>query len=127
VFKLIMLIKKRPDLTREQFIDYYDNHHIHLMHRILPLGAAVHRRNFVVPNAAGSANAAGDNSDYDAIVEVFYESREAAMNTVQALNDPQIKRQMEEDEQKFILRSSLRRYVVEAHQTVFRPMPGVDL
>jgi uncharacterized protein (TIGR02118 family) len=116
MFKLVMLIRKRADLTREQFIDYYDNHHVPLMHRIQPCGAAVHRRNFVVPGAAGT-------TDYDVISEVFYEDAATAASAAKALDDPELRRQMLEDENNFIEPGSIRRFVVEVHETVFRPLP----
>ena len=31
--KIIMLIKKRPDLTRAEFINYHNEHHIPFMHQ----------------------------------------------------------------------------------------------
>jgi hypothetical protein len=45
MFKVIMLIKKRPDISRDEFIDYYDNRHVPFMQNLLSVGAAVHRRN----------------------------------------------------------------------------------
>lgn len=125
--KIIMLIKKRPDLTREQFIDYYDNHHVPLMHRLLTKGAAVHRRNFVIPNVAdvGAADNLDTNreSDYDVICEVFYEDRATAESVMKDFEDPEIRRLCEEDEAKFLLRGSVKRFIVDAHETVFRPLP----
>jgi hypothetical protein len=129
MYKLIMLIKKRPDLTREQFIDYYDNRHVPFMHSILPRGAAVHRRNFVIPAAvapgsAGDGPAAAADADYDVISEVFYEDLETANNARRALEDRELFRLMREDEHKFLLPDSIRRFVVEVHETVYRPIAG---
>ena len=125
--KVIMLIKKRPDLTMEEFIDYYDNHHVPLMHRLLTKGAAVHRRNFVIPNVAdvGAAdNLDATAPDYDVICEVFYEDRETAESVMKDFQDPRIRRQCEEDEANFLLRGSVKRYIVDAHETLFRPLKG---
>ena len=125
----MMLIKKRPDMSREEFIDYYNNKHVPLMHRLLSRGAAIHRRNFVIPNIAdiGSADnldVAAQN-DYDVICEVFYEDRETAESVMRDFQDPEIRRLTEEDEAKFQLRGSIKRYIVEVHETVFRPLPGM--
>jgi hypothetical protein len=54
MYMLMMLIKKRPDLSMAQFMDYYDNHHIHFMHGLFAKGAAVHRRNFIVGRDAST-------------------------------------------------------------------------
>ena len=129
--KIIMLIKRRPDLTREEFMDYYDNKHVPLMHKILSRGAAIHRRNFVIPNVADIG--AADNIDssaaneYDVICEVFYEDRETAESVMRDFEDPEIRRLCEEDEAKFQLRGSIKRYIVDVHETVFRPIPGVGI
>ncbi len=124
--KIIMLIKKRPDLSREEFMDYYDNRHVPLMHRLLSKGAAVHRRNFVIPNAkdVGSADNldTASQDDYDVICEVFYEDRETAESVMRDFEDPEIRRLTQEDEAKFQLPGSIKRYLVEVHETVFRPM-----
>ena len=118
MFKLVMLLRKRPDITREQFIDHYDNRHVPLMHSLQAKGAAVHRRNFVVPPEAGS------RPEYDAIVEIFYEDLATAQGAASAIADPEVRRQMLEDEDRFIERGSIRRYVVEVHETVYRPIAG---
>ena len=130
MFKIIMLIKKKPGISREAFMDYYDNRHVPLMHKLLSKGAAVHRRNYVIPNAAdiGSADnldASGD--DYDVICEVFYEDLATAQSVMKDFEDEDIRRQTEEDEAQFQLRGSIKRYVVEVHETVFRPLPGMSV
>jgi hypothetical protein len=125
--KIVMLIKKRPDLTRAQFIDYYDRQHVPFMHKILSKGAAIHRRNFVIPDAAdiGSADNldAAKSDDYDAICEVFYEDRATAESVMQDFQNPETRRLCLEDEAKFVMPGSIKRYLVEVHETVFRPLP----
>ena len=129
--KIIMLIKKHPDLSREEFMDYYDNKHVPLMHKLLSRGAAIHRRNFVIPHAQDIG--AADNIDtsneneYDVICEVFYEDRETAESVMRDFEDPEIRRLCEEDEAKFQLRGSIKRYIVDVHETVFRPLPAAGV
>lgn len=120
MYKVILTAKKRPDLTREQFIDYYDNRHVPFMHRLLSVGAAVHRRNFVVRDAAAGGL---PDDGFDVITEVIYEDRETAEATLRQYADPEIRRLALEDEGRFLLPGSLRAYVVEVHETVFRPLP----
>lgn len=125
--KIVMLIKKNPALSREEFMDYYDNKHIKLLHSILTKGAAVHRRNFVIPNvediAAGINVDSRPESDYDVISEVFYEDRETAESVMKDFEDPEIRRIVQEDEAKFLVPEAIKRYIVEVHETVFRPLP----
>jgi uncharacterized protein (TIGR02118 family) len=116
MFKVVMLLNKKPELTREQFIDYYDNRHVPLVHSLLPKGAAVHRRNFVAPGQATTG-------DCDAVVEVFYEDLETAQAAMHAMSDPAIRQRVEADEDQFIQRGSIRRFIVEVHETIYRPLP----
>jgi hypothetical protein len=127
MFKVIMLVKKRTDITRDEFIEHYDNVHVPFMHDLLPQGAAIHRRNFVVPLPTAGAGADSGTElerECDAIVEVFYEDLETAERAMRCLSDPRIRSLMEQDENRFIQPGSIRRYVVEVHETVFRPLPA---
>ena len=117
--KVIVLAKKRPDIAFAAFRDYYSNHHVHLMNRLLDHGAAVHRRNFVIhpdPDAPG---------DYDVISEVFYEDRATAEATMREMADPEVHRQRIEDESHFLIPESVRVFLVETDTTMFRPIEGV--
>src|SRR5437868_497076 len=121
MFKIIVMLRKRADISRKEFIDYYSNHHVPLVHSLLPKGAAIHRRNFVVPrqptpmemgaNADTSASA-----DPDVISEVFYEDLATAQAAAQAMSEPAIRAQIEADERKFLEPGSLRSYVVEVRE-----------
>lgn len=118
-FKVIVLARKRPDLSDEEFRAYYNDHHVHLMNRLLHHGAAAHRRNFVVhPDPANPG-------DYDVISEAFYEDRSVAEATMRELAQPEVHRQRIEDEAKFLLPESVRVFMVETATTVFRPIDGV--
>lgn len=118
MFKVVLLAKKRPDISFEQFRDYYSNHHVHFMNKLLKNGAAVHRRNFVIhPDPAAPG-------EYDVISEVFYEDRGVAEATMKEMADPEVRRQRIEDEEHFLIPSSVRIFMVETDTTVFRPMDG---
>ncbi len=116
MFKVMLLAKKRPDISFEAFRDYYSNHHVHLMNRLLAHGAAVHRRNFVQhPDPAHPG-------DYDVISEVFYEDRATAEATMREMADPEVHRQRIEDERKFLIPESVRVFMVETDTSLFRPL-----
>jgi hypothetical protein len=126
MFKIMMLLRKKAGMTREEFIDYYDNRHVPFMHSILPQGAAIHRRNFIVPapQAAQGEGMVGA-AECDVIVELFYEDVETVQRAMHCLADPLIQQQMAEDESRFIMPGSIRRFIVEPHETVFRSLDGV--
>ena len=130
MFKMVLLGRKRPDLSREQFMDYYSNHHVPFVSKLLQgQGAAIHRRNFVVPAAPVKVDVGPNmntdaSNDYDVISEVFYEDHAAAARAMRFFSDPELVRQIEEDEARFLERGSLKKYMVEVQETVIRPISG---
>lgn len=118
VFKVVLLARKRADVSFAQFRAHYSDHHVHLMNGLLKHGAAVHRRNFVIHADPASPG------EYDVISEVFYEDRATAEATMRELADPEVHRQRIADEVRFLDPASVRVFMVEAETTVFRPLPG---
>lgn len=117
MFKVVLLARKRRDISADDFRAYYSGHHVHFMNGLLEHGAAVHRRNFVIhPDPAHPG-------DYDVISEVFYEDFGVAQATMRELADPEIHRQRIEDEARFLVPESVRVFMVEVDTTVFRPLP----
>lgn len=87
-----------------------------MMNSMLQHGAAVHRRNFVVhPDPANPG-------DFDVITEVFYEDRDAAEATFAEMAKPELQRCRVEDEERFLDTGSIKIFVVETEETVFRPL-----
>lgn len=119
MFKIVLLARKRPDISFEDFRAYYSNHHIHMMNELLEHGAAVHRRNFVIHPDPASPGA------YDVVTEVFYEDRAVAEATMREMADPDVHRRRIEDEARFLAPDSIHVFMVEAETTVFRPIEGV--
>jgi hypothetical protein len=123
MFKVILMMKKRPELSRQEFIDYYNNSHLPYVLSLLPgVPVSVHRRNFTIPDAGGSGTVergAADNDRFDVITEVIYDAAEGSQEALKGFEDPEIRRKIQEDEDKFILPGSMRRYVVEVHEAHF--------
>jgi hypothetical protein len=127
MFKVIVMLRKRAGMSREDFIDYYTNRHVPLVHSLLPKGAAVHRRNFVIPAQPAPIDL-GANADRtvqpdpDVISEVFYEDLATAQAAAKAMSEPAIRARIEADERAFLEPGSLKSYVVEVSETVFRQL-----
>lgn len=122
MFKMILTARRRPDISREAFIDYYDNQHVPFMHKLLGGGgASVHRRHFVIRQTAGP-----DGEGCDVFTEVLYEDRAAFEEAVRRYSDAEILRQARADEDQFLERGSIRAFAVETHETVFDSPPKND-
>lgn len=125
MFKMIFMVKKRPDISREAFIDFYDNQHVPMMRELTKgKGVSVHRRNYIVRNDPPDPAVTGPDDGFDAITELLYASREAADEAARMFADPELLRQSKEDQAKFLLPAETRRYIVEVHQTVYDELPG---
>lgn len=74
VIKLIVLIKRRPDLTLEEFCTYYEHRHAPLFARSIPpeVAAAIthYVQNHAVPLGTGSSAA------YDCVTEIGFDDLE---------------------------------------------------
>jgi uncharacterized protein (TIGR02118 family) len=106
MFKVFAYLTRRPGTTREEFIDYYENHHVPL---VLSLASTprVYKRNYVVRgDAAGPGSPA---FDFDVVTEMAWDNR-AGIEEWMALRDvPAIA----EDEAKFLDRSKTRTHVID--------------
>ncbi|ADP83332.1 EthD domain-containing protein [Pseudofrankia inefficax] len=75
MIKIVALIKRRPDLTREQFRDYYEHRHAPLFHRVIPdevATAIVH----YVQNHAVTLGRGSTDTLYDCVTEIGFVDRD---------------------------------------------------
>jgi len=98
VLKLLAFIRAREDLSRNAFIDHYENHHVPLVRRLLPM-VGEYRRNYVDPDltVAGSQPV-----DYDVVTELLFEDRAALDAFWQTIRRPDVIAAIREDEAKFL-------------------------
>ena len=111
MFKCIALLRRRPDLSREAFIDYYERQHAPLIRRLLP-GIVDYRRNYVELEGAFLFPGAAP-IDFDVITEIWLTDRAAYDRFTAAATQEDIARQIAEDEENFLDRPATRMMVVE--------------
>lgn len=113
--KIIALLKRKPGLTMDAFIEYYENKHAPLVLKIAPF-ITDYRRNYARGGSAlGSLDGAA--SDCDVITEAWFATREdfEKFNT-EALK-PENREAIIRDELNFIDRDSMRLFVVEERES----------
>ncbi len=91
MFKQICFFRKRPDMTMDAFLDYYENQHSQLSKRqgrapSLP-GAQRYVRRYLVPEKNPVTGEIHD-SGYDCIMEIWWNSREEFENSQRIISDP---------------------------------------
>ncbi len=111
MFKCIALLRKRADISKDAFITYYETRHAVLITRLLP-DILEYRRNyidldgaFLFPDAAPI--------DFDVVTELWFEDRAAYDRFVAMSADPDIARQIAEDEENLFDRGATRMFTVD--------------
>jgi uncharacterized protein (TIGR02118 family) len=101
MIKSMTLIKRKPELSREEFIQHYEEVHAPLALKHFPTFAR-YVRNYVItlPDA--------EEPDFDCITEIWFDDIEGAMAVTEALGDykTEIGRIFLDDEEKFMDRDS---------------------
>jgi hypothetical protein len=106
MFKVYAYLSKRPDMTTDAFIDYYENHHIPLVLSLAPM-PAVYKRNYVV--RGDEANRESPTIDFDVVTELVWNDRSGFENWVTRLGVPAIA----DDETNFLDRGRTKAYVID--------------
>jgi len=109
--KTIAMLRKRVDITREAFIDYYETRHAPLILSLLP-GIAEYRRNFCSFDAA-FVNEDAAPFDFDVVTELWFEDRAAYDRMLEVAARPEIAQRIADDEANMCDRSGTRMFIVE--------------
>ncbi|WP_233804701.1 EthD domain-containing protein [Paraburkholderia sp. HP33-1] len=115
MFKVIALLTRRTDLSREAFVDYYEKNHAPLILDLMP-GIKAYRRNFI--QSEGAILSAGQvMPDFDVITEIYFENRQAFERGIQAVMEPAIAASVAADEENVFDRSKTRFLIVEERES----------
>lgn len=110
---MITLLKRRPGLSMDEFIDYYENKHARLgAYYLQQAGAIGYKRNYVqavINPLTGEA----PEADYDVVTEVRFIDRAAWEEGMAMFADQKIQSAMIADEEFLFDRSNTRMLLVE--------------
>lgn len=111
MFKLVALLKRRPDMSAAEFKKYYEETHKEAGRAIFTGRAKRYARRYLLP--LGPAGGADTEPEFDAICEVWFED-EAAFNEAMALSAaPPLGEYVSADEKKLFDKSRMRLFTVE--------------
>jgi len=117
--KLMLLFTRKPEVSPEEFREYYETKHAPLSLKLLPF-FKTYKRNYVRrdlsydPGTEGSTNS---GPDFDVATEITFETRADYDRMMQAFGDPEIMSQIIADEENFIDRSCLQMFFVDEEET----------
>jgi len=106
MFKVFAYLTRRQGTTREEFIDYYENHHVPLVLSLASM-PRVYKRNYVV--RAKVADPRSPDIDFDVVTEMAWDDRAGFEEWMALPGVPAIA----EDEAKFQDRSKTRVHLVD--------------
>ena len=103
MFKQICFFKKRPDMSLDEFMDYYENQHSQLSKRMgrspsIP-SATRYVRRYLKPEKNPVTGEIHDPG-YDCIMEIWWNSREDFENSQKIIASPERLEAIMEDEAK---------------------------
>ena len=86
MLKLILLFRRKPGMSREAFVDYYENVHAPLSVDKIP-GIALYRRMYLEPGEAPFGHPTTEPG-FDVVTEIGFERREDYDAAVRAFTSP---------------------------------------
>lgn len=109
MFKQICFFRKRPDMTIEEFMDYYENQHSQLAKRTGRKSAMPNAQRYVRRYLKPEKNpVTGEVLDpgYDCIMEIWWNSREDFEASQRIISDPERRAAIMADEKNLFASSS---------------------
>ncbi len=120
MFTVIGLFKRRPGMTMDEFIHYYENFHSRLGKKAVPTMVS-YRRRYLHP-VPYPIDGSVMEPEYDVITEMSYADRAAFEDANgKLMGDAALIAMVIEDEEKLFDRSKCRLVFVEDHETDMSP------
>ena len=113
---VLTLLKRRADMTKADFIAYYETHHRLIGEKVLGPWAIRYERKHLHPLD-------GTDMDFDAdvVMEIEFPDEAAMAECFAAMADADTRRMITEDEERLFDRSRIRTFRVEQHTSALPP------
>jgi hypothetical protein len=123
MFKVVALLKRKEGMSRQEFIDYYQSAHAKIGEKYLTGNAVKYIRRFFSPlphPLEHPLETTSDDSDYDAIMEMWFEDQAQWEATMKIFAEPAVANLIIEDEKQLFQRDRIRMYCVEEYESDVR-------
>lgn len=113
---LISLLRRRAGMTREAFVDHYENRHRVIGEQVLGGWATRYVRRHLQPVAGDDCD-----HDYDVVLEIDFPDQATMDDCFAAMRVPATAAMIAEDEELLFDRSRSRSFFVEEHRSDLPP------
>jgi len=111
--KIVILIKKKPGMSREDFINHYETSHAVIGKRLLGHLWTKYVRNYPKALMEYQPEEHSVEDSYDAVTEIWLKDEAALEEMGRIINDPANNKLILEDEEKFQDRLKTRLLIVD--------------
>lgn len=115
MYKIILLMRRRPEMSVEDFRHYYESHHAPLATRH-SAGLSRYVRRYLSPHPHPETGPATE-PPFDVITELWFEDKGVFDATLAYITTHKLPPEIVEDEAKLFDRTSFRICTVEEHET----------
>ena len=119
MIKMVALMSRRPGMSRDDFIDYYETKHVPLILRYVTQ-VADYRRSYVLPSEAISLSEKspeGAMPPFDVITEGWFKDRHAFDAMRASLAEPEAAARVAADEANFLDRGRMMAFLVDERRS----------
>ncbi|MDM8010953.1 MAG: EthD domain-containing protein [Parasphingorhabdus sp.] len=113
--KIVILIKKKPGMSREDFIHHYETSHAEIGKRLLGHLWTKYVRNYPISLMEYQPEDNAVEDSYDAVTEIWLKDEAAVEEMSRIINLPENNKIILEDEEKFQDRLATRLLMVEEY------------
>lgn len=118
--KIVTLLKRKPGMTMEEFVAYYENVHAKLGEKYLITASRYIRHYFhPLPYVLNGIGEIGE-PEYDVMTEVFFDNQDDHDTLMEMLRDPVINKIFADDEENLFDRSKSRTVLVQDRESKLR-------
>jgi hypothetical protein len=114
VLKILSYLVKRDGMPAEEFVDYYENHHVPLILSLAP-PPVVYKRHYL--QRGDELNLGEANIDFDVVTEQVFADRDAFQSWLGAVTAGDAGERVAADEARFLDRTRTRSCVVSDYVT----------
>ena len=117
MIKMVTLIKRKPGMSMEDFIDYYETNHSKIGEKYLSSHAVRYVRRYLRPLPDSIMPDATEDPFYDVVMEIWFPDPSAMEAAFAELSTAEAQAEITEDEARLFDRSRIHSFMVEKHES----------